>query len=67
MPSRDVSQTSASRSLVVPDCANCHRLDHVREVRLDGVSPGVQYWRCGGCGFVWGTRDGEDLRASRAS
>ena len=34
---------------------------------LDDVSPGVRYWRCDGCGFVWATRDGDDLRAPRAS
>jgi transposase-like protein len=66
MPLHDVSQTS-SFGPVVPECANCHRPDRVRMVKLDGVSPGVQYWRCQGCGFVWGTRDGEDLSAARAS
>src|SRR4029453_11160882 len=64
MPSHDVSQTSASRSLVVPDCTNCHRADRVREGGLEGVSPGVQYWQCDGCRFVWATRDSEDLGAS---
>ena len=53
MPLRDVSQTSAPRGLVVPECANCHQSDRVREVKLDGVAPGVQFWRCEGCGFVW--------------
>jgi hypothetical protein len=67
MPLHDVSQRSSSRGPVVPDCPNCHPLDRVREVKLDGVSPGVQYWRCERCGFVWGTRDDEDLRAARAS
>jgi hypothetical protein len=67
MPLHDVSQRSSSRGPVVPDCANCHRPDRVREVKLDGVSPGVQYWRCDGCGFVWGTRDGDDLSVERAS
>jgi hypothetical protein len=43
------------------------RPDCVREVKLDGISADVQYWRCEGCGFVWATRDGEGLRAPRAS
>jgi transposase-like protein len=67
MPSHDVSQRSSSRGPVVPDCENCHQPDRVREVKLHDLSPGVQYWRCEGCGFVWATRDGEDLRAARAS
>jgi hypothetical protein len=67
MPIHDVSQTSASRGLVVPACANCQQPNHVREVKLEGVSPGVHYWRCEGCGFVWGTRDDDDLSVARAS
>ena len=67
MPVRDMFHTSAPHGLVVPACANCHRPDRVRAVDSDDVSPGVQHWRCDGCGFVWATRDGEDLRAARAS
>jgi MinD superfamily P-loop ATPase len=67
MPLRDVSQTSAPRGLVVAACGNCHQADRVRAVDVDDVSPGVQYWRCDGCGFIWATRDDEDLRAARAS
>ena len=67
MPLRDVSRRSAPRGLVVPDCRNCQRPDRVREVTLDDVSPGVRYWRCDGCGFVWATRAGDDLRPPRAS
>jgi hypothetical protein len=52
MPLHDVSRTS-SYGPVVPDCANCHRPDRVRMVKLNGVSAGVQYWRCNECGFVW--------------
>jgi transposase-like protein len=48
---------------LVPDCANCERPNRVREVKFDDLSPGVQYWRCEGCGFVWATRDGDDLRS----
>jgi hypothetical protein len=35
----------------------------VREVKLQDppVSPGIQYWRCEVCGFVWG-----DARWARA-
>ncbi len=59
MPSLDVDQTSAR---MVPPCRNCHQSDHVKLVALEGLSPGVQYWRCDGCGFVWGTRD-DDLNS----
>ena len=67
MPLHYVSQRSSSRGPIVPDCANCQQPNRVREVKLEGVSPGVQYWRCDGCGFVWATRDDEDLRSPRAS
>jgi hypothetical protein len=66
MPLRDVSQTSAPRGLVVPACGNCHRPDRVRAVDVDDVSPGVQYWRCDGCGFISRRRRAE-LTAARAS
>jgi hypothetical protein len=52
MPLREVSQTSAPCGLVVPDCPNCEQPDRVGAVMLDGVSPGVHYWRCEECGFV---------------
>ena len=65
MPLRDLSQISAPHGLVVPDCANCEQPDRVHGVKLEDVSPGVQYWRCEGCGFIWATLDGDDLRAAR--
>jgi hypothetical protein len=61
MPSHDVSQTSA-RGQVVPPCTNCQLTAHVHPVVLQEMSPGVEYWRCAECGFLWATYDGEDLR-----
>jgi transposase-like protein len=63
MPSNDVSQTSAP-GFVVPPCTNCQHSDQVREIAIHDLSPGIQYWRCDSCGFVWATHDGEDLRAA---
>ena len=47
-------------------CPKCLRVDLVEPMHLSGLSPGVQYYRCGHCGSVWGTReesDGEFLSA----
>jgi uncharacterized Zn finger protein len=40
-------------------CPNCSRTD-VAERLIADMSPGVQYYRCGRCGFVWGTREKYD-------
>ena len=61
MPLHDVSRTSA-RGPVVPPCTNCQLSAHVHPVAPQELSPGVEYWRCAECGFVWATYDGEDLR-----
>jgi hypothetical protein len=48
----------------IPSCYNCQHRDRVRSLTLTlhDLSPGIEYWTCGGCGFVWVTRDGHDLR-----
>jgi transposase-like protein len=55
----------------VPSCFNCERRDRVRRLTLTlhDLMPGIEYWNCDGCGFVWATRNGDDLRtiAERAS
>jgi ribosomal protein L37AE/L43A len=61
---RERSQESSARVPVVPDCANCHQRDHVREMKLHDLAPGIQYWRCDECGFVWATQNGDELRAA---
>ena len=63
MPLRDLAQTPGP---VVPFCTNCKQSDRVRQLSLDDLSPGIQYWRCELCGGVWVTRDGEDLRSASA-
>jgi hypothetical protein len=60
MPLHDVSQASA-RGPGAPTCRNCLQAATVRTVALHDLSPGVEYWRCDGCGFVWATQDGNDL------
>jgi transposase-like protein len=50
----------------VPPCPTCKRVDAVEPLPLTDLSPGVQYYRCGHCGFTWATReesDGEFLSA----
>jgi hypothetical protein len=59
---RDRNETELVRGPVVPSCLNCHDRSKVRPIPLSEEFPGVQYWRCDGCDFVWATRDGEDLR-----
>jgi rubredoxin len=59
---RDRDATTSVRVPVVPCCPNCHEPSNVLPVHLTETYPGVQYWRCEACGFVWATRDGEDLR-----
>jgi len=48
----------------IPSCFNCERRDRVRRLTLSlhDLLPGIEYWSCDGCGFVWATRDGDDLR-----
>ena len=59
---RDRDATELVRVPAVPSCLNCHDPSTVRLVPLNEIYRGVQYWRCDGCGFVWVTRDGENLR-----
>jgi hypothetical protein len=61
-PMRDRDATESVGVPVVPSCRNCHESSQVRPVPLSEKFPDVQYWRCDRCGFVWATRDGEDLR-----
>lgn len=60
------SQAFSPRVPVVPDCVNCHQSDRVREKKLEDLAPGIQYWRCDACGFVWATQDGDELKAGSA-
>jgi hypothetical protein len=48
----------------IPACHNCQCRDRVRRLTLtlNDLLPGIEYWSCDGCGFVWATRGGEDLR-----
>lgn len=48
----------------IPSCYNCERRDRVRRLTMTvhDLSPGIEYWSCDGCGFVWATRNGDDLR-----
>ena len=67
MPLRAVSPTSASAGTSdIPPCPKCLQSVPVRHLTLDHVTPGIEYWRCEACGFVWATEDGEDLRLRRA-
>ena len=59
---RDRDATESVSVPVVPSCPNCHKPSKGLSVHLTETYPGVQYWRCEACGFVWATRDGEDLR-----
>ncbi len=62
---RDHDAASARVPLVAP-CPKCRSSLKVRPRNLAEVDPSVQYWECEGCGFVWATRDGEDLRSIAA-
>jgi len=42
-----------------PPCKCCQEDDRVIPVRLAGVEPDVEFWRCERCGYVWGTRNQE--------
>jgi transposase-like protein len=41
-------------------CPNCSA-DVVERLPIADMSPGEQYYRCGRCGFVWGTREKYDV------
>jgi hypothetical protein len=45
----------------IPTCKKCQSSERVRDVAVYGVDPGVQYWTCDRCGYVWGTRDSNGL------
>ncbi len=49
-----------------PTCRRCHRSERVRDVAVYSIDPGVQYWMCDRCGYVWGTRDDQDVAATAA-
>jgi hypothetical protein len=63
MPSHDAP--AFGRGLVVPPCQNCQQSDQVRPIALHDLSPGIQYYRCDACGYVWATQDGLELRTLR--
>ena len=44
-----------------PACKKCHSCERVRGVAVYGVDPGVRYWTCDRCGYVWGTRDSDGV------
>jgi hypothetical protein len=64
MPMRDAT-TSAPVS-VAPPCLKCQQPFNVRPLHVTEADPCVQYWSCEGYGFVWASRDGEDLRSLAA-
>jgi len=55
----------SARVLVAPPCLKCQQPFKVRPLHISGVDPCVQYWSCDSCGWVWATRDGQDLRSIR--
>lgn len=62
---RDRDTTESVGVPVDPSC-QCHNPSKVRPVLLsEHYPPGVQYWRCDGCGFLWAALDGEDLRSQQ--
>jgi hypothetical protein len=54
---------SGRRGDTLPD--GCRR-DPVYALPLTDLSPGVQYFRCANCGFVWATRNGKHLTSFAA-
>ena len=43
-----------------PRCACCQQADQVSQIPLPRLDyPGVQFWRCDRCGYVWELRDEE--------
>jgi hypothetical protein len=63
---RDRDATESVRVTVVPSCRKCQEPLKVRQLHVTQVDPAVQYWSCEACGFVWATRDGDDLRSIAA-
>jgi hypothetical protein len=45
----------------------CCRRDPVYALPLTDLSPGVQYFRCANCGFVWATQNGGHLTSFAAN
>jgi hypothetical protein len=64
MPLPGVPQTSTRCPL--PSCRLCQQSERVTLITLHHLSPGIEYWRCDICGFLWATRDGEELSAASA-
>jgi hypothetical protein len=49
---------------VAPPCLSCQHTALVRPLALHDLAPGIQYWSCSACGYVWATHD--SLRAALA-
>jgi hypothetical protein len=64
MPTDDAHRASNERD--IPTCKKCQSAEQVREVAMYGVDPGVQYWKCVRCGYLWGTRDSDGLTTKHA-
>ena len=61
MPYRDAIQSVPA--LAPPPCPLCRRADPVYALPVTDLSPGVQYFRCDHCGFVWATLNGEEFHS----
>jgi len=61
-----LSAHDATGPVVAPSCRQCEGTGLVQRVEINDVHPGVHYWRCDACGFVWATRDDLELRSIAA-
>jgi hypothetical protein len=64
MPLPDVPETSTRGPF--PLCRLCQQSARVTPITRHELSPDIEYWRCDICGFLWATRDGEELSATSA-
>ena len=63
-----LSAQDVTDPVVAPSCRQCEETSLVQPVEVTDVHPGVHYWRCDACAFVWATRDLESrsIAANRA-
>jgi hypothetical protein len=62
MPSDATLNAKAGESQpAYPRCPTGGREGHTKPLVIADLSPGVQYYRCERCGFVWATREDREV------
>jgi hypothetical protein len=47
-----------------PSCPKCDERERIRQLPINAVLVGVEYWQCQRCGRIWGTRFGMPVKVA---